>query len=99
MLVPHQQITERGFAAVMDGSPLIAMSVTEQGSIAKAVALEHLPDDPISLTGGGFDTEDGAYADTVRAVLANEIGKAPARTSSSSGHTSPLSPGTLRAPR
>ncbi|MBO4165366.1 anthranilate synthase family protein [Micromonospora antibiotica] len=73
VLVPHQQITERGFTAVMDGSPLITLSVTEQGSMTRAEAFEHLPDDPISLTNGGFDTDDGSYADTVRAVLANEI--------------------------
>lgn len=74
VLVPHQQITERGFAAAADGSPLLAMSVTDQGQIATAEALRYLPDEPITLTGGRFDTEDDAYADTVRAVLDNEIG-------------------------
>ncbi|WP_405588425.1 anthranilate synthase family protein [Streptomyces sp. NBC_01092] len=74
VLVPHQQITERGFAAAADGSPLLAMSVTDQGQIATSEALRHLPDEPITLAGGRFDTEDDAYADTVRAVLANEIG-------------------------
>ncbi|MGW6721299.1 anthranilate synthase family protein [Streptomyces sp. NPDC054995] len=74
VLVPHQQITERGFAAVADGSPLLAMSVTEQGRITVPEALRALPDDPIALTGGRFTTDDEAYADTVRAVLDNEIG-------------------------
>ncbi|MFI7019196.1 anthranilate synthase family protein [Streptomyces sp. NPDC050164] len=74
VLVPHQQITERGFAAAEDGSPLLAMSVTDQGRIATSEALRCLPDEPIALTGGRFDTEDDAYADTVRAVLDNEIG-------------------------
>ncbi|MFF4568267.1 anthranilate synthase family protein [Streptomyces sp. NPDC001410] len=74
VLVPHQQITERGFAAAADGSPLLAMSVTHQGQIATSEALKSLPDEPITLTGGRFDTEDDAYADTVRAVLDNEIG-------------------------
>ncbi|TDC02146.1 phenazine-specific anthranilate synthase component I [Micromonospora fluostatini] len=74
VLVPHQQITERGFAAAADGSPLLTMSVTKQGRIGTAEALRHLPDEPIALTGGWFDTEDDAYADTVRAVLDNEIG-------------------------
>lgn len=74
VLVPHQQITERGFVAAADGSPLIAMSVTDQGQIATPDALRSLPDEPITLDGGHFDTEDEAYADTVRAVLDNEIG-------------------------
>ncbi|MEU0369308.1 anthranilate synthase family protein [Streptomyces sp. NPDC006283] len=74
VLVPHQQITERGFAAAADGSPLLVMSVTDQGQIATSDALRCLPDEPIALTGGRFDTEDNAYADTVRAVLDNEIG-------------------------
>ncbi|MFE4535251.1 anthranilate synthase family protein [Streptomyces scopuliridis] len=74
VLVPHQQITERGFAAVEDGSPLLAMSVTDQGQITTSEALRSLPDDPIALTGGHFDADDEAYAETVRAVLDNEIG-------------------------
>ncbi|MER6014412.1 chorismate-binding protein [Streptomyces bluensis] len=74
VLVPHQQITERGFAAAADGSPLLAMSVTDQGEITTSEALSSLPDEPITLTDGRFDTEDDAYADTVRAVLDNEIG-------------------------
>jgi len=74
VLVPHQQITERGFAAATDGSPLLAMLVTDQEQIATADVLRFLPDEPIVLSGGRFDTADDAYADTVRAVLENEIG-------------------------
>ncbi|MFF7313779.1 chorismate-binding protein [Streptomyces sp. NPDC008137] len=74
VLVPHRQITERGFAAAEDGSPLLAMEVTDQGQISTSDALRALPDEPITLTGGHFDTDDEAYADTVRTVLDNEIG-------------------------
>lgn len=74
VVVPHQQVAERGFAAAADGSPLLAMSVTEQGQITMSEALTSLPDEPIALSGGRFDTDDEAYADTVRAVLDNEIG-------------------------
>jgi 2-amino-4-deoxychorismate synthase len=74
VLVPHQQVVERGFTAVPDGSPLLVMSVTDQGEIAASDALRYLPDEPITLTGGHFDIDDDTYADTVRAVLANEIG-------------------------
>ncbi|MEU0626295.1 anthranilate synthase family protein [Streptomyces sp. NPDC005989] len=74
VLVPHQQITERGFAAAEDGSPLLAMSVTDHGQISTADALRALPDEPITLTDGHFDTDDEAYAETVRTVLDDEIG-------------------------
>ncbi|WP_371565652.1 anthranilate synthase family protein [Streptomyces canus] len=74
VLVPHQQITERGFVAAEDGSPLLAMSVTDHGQVSTSDALRALPDEPITLTGGRFDTDDEAYAATVRAVLDNEIG-------------------------
>ncbi|MCX5077795.1 anthranilate synthase family protein [Streptomyces sp. NBC_00424] len=74
VVLPHQQVTERGFAAAQDSSPLLAMSVTDQGQISASEALRSLPDEPITLTGGRFDTDDEAYADTVRAVLDNEIG-------------------------
>lgn len=74
ILVPHQQIAERGFTAAADGSPLVVMSVTDQGEIATSEALTLLPDEPITLEGGYFDIEDDAYAETVRAVLQNEIG-------------------------
>ncbi|MEU6894895.1 anthranilate synthase family protein [Streptomyces sp. NPDC046557] len=74
VLVPHQQIAERGFAAAADGSPLLAMSITDQSQITMSEALESLPDEPIALTGGRFDADDATYADTVRAVLDNEIG-------------------------
>jgi phenazine biosynthesis protein phzE len=74
VLVPYQQVTERGFAAPADGSPLIVMSVTGQSEIALPEALRRLPDVPINLTGSHFDIDDDTYAETVRAVLANEIG-------------------------
>ncbi|MEU8543242.1 anthranilate synthase family protein [Streptomyces sp. NPDC048717] len=74
VLVPHRQIAERGFAATDDGSPLLALSVTDQGWITASEALRRLPDEPITLSGGHFDTDDETYADTVRAVLDNEIG-------------------------
>lgn len=74
VLVPHQQIRERGFAAVEDNAPLIAMTVNDQGQIPVGDAMAILPDEPIHLSGGRFDIEDDEYADTVRSVLADEIG-------------------------
>lgn len=74
VLVPHRQITERGFATVEDDSPLLAMQVTHQGTVSTSEALRILPDEPITLADGRFDIDDEAYADIVRAVLDSEIG-------------------------
>ncbi|MFF1908120.1 anthranilate synthase family protein [Kitasatospora sp. NPDC058218] len=74
-VVPYRQITERGFACADDGEPLIAMTVTDQGVLPLAEVLRRLPDVPITLAGGHFDVADEAYADTVRRVIADEIGQ------------------------
>ncbi|MEV0533896.1 anthranilate synthase family protein [Kitasatospora sp. NPDC050463] len=74
-VVPYRQITERGFACADDGEPLIAMTVTDQGVLPLAEVLRRLPDVPITLAGGHFDVADEAYADTVRRVVADEIGQ------------------------
>ncbi|MEV8435839.1 anthranilate synthase family protein [Actinosynnema sp. NPDC051121] len=74
-LLPYRQITERGFACADDGSPLLAMAVSERAALPLADVLDRLPDTPIELTGGHFDLDDDGYADVVRAVLADEIGR------------------------
>ncbi|MFF9839871.1 anthranilate synthase family protein [Streptomyces sp. NPDC013740] len=73
-LVPYRQIAERGFAAPDDGEPLIAMRVTEQAAVPLDEVLRGLPDRSIDLVGGHFDVPDDLYADTVRRVIADEIG-------------------------
>ncbi|MGH3804276.1 MAG: phenazine-specific anthranilate synthase component I, partial [Pseudonocardiaceae bacterium] len=74
-IVPYRQIIERGFACPDDGEPLIAMTITDQGVLPVAEALRRLPDAPIELADGHFDVDDAAYADTVRRVVADEIGE------------------------
>ena len=74
-LLPYRQITERGFACVDDGSPLLAMAVSERASVPLDDVLDRLPDTPIELTGGHFDLDDDGYAGIVRSVLADEIGR------------------------
>ncbi|WP_344344508.1 anthranilate synthase family protein [Kitasatospora putterlickiae] len=74
-LVPYRQIAERGFEAPDDGTPLLALSVTEQAVLPLAELLVRLPDGPIELTGGGFEPGDEEYAQTVRRVVAEEIGE------------------------
>ncbi|MFE4830165.1 anthranilate synthase family protein [Streptomyces sp. NPDC056672] len=74
-IVPYRQIAERGFTCADDGEPLIAMTVTGQGLLPVGEALRRLPDVPIALADGHFDVDDDTYADTVRRVIADEIGE------------------------
>ncbi|MBD0675853.1 anthranilate synthase family protein [Streptomyces sp. CBMA156] len=73
-LVPYRQIRERGFEAHDDGTPLQALSVTEQHTLPLAELTAALPELPVSLADGGFDVDDDAYAAIVRRVIQDEIG-------------------------
>ncbi|MFK3789057.1 anthranilate synthase family protein [Pseudomonas piscis] len=73
-LIPYRQIAERGFEAVDDQSPLLAMNITEQQSIGIEQLLQLLPDEPIQLDSERFDLSDESYAEIVSQVIANEIG-------------------------
>ncbi|MFJ4679438.1 anthranilate synthase family protein [Kitasatospora sp. NPDC088783] len=74
-LVPYAQIRERGFAARQDGTPLRALSVAEQYALPLAEVLTALPDTPVELRGGEFDLDDEEYAEIVRRVVRDEIGR------------------------
>ncbi len=74
-VVPYRQIAERGFACPDDGAPLLALTVTAQDTVRVADALARIPDVPITLSGGRFDVDDDAYAEVVRRVVADEIGR------------------------
>lgn len=73
-VIPYRQVTERGYACVDDGTPMLELRVTARGVLSLAEAVDLLPDDDFRLTDGGFDIDDPAYAQTVRDVQANEIG-------------------------
>ncbi|REF00822.1 anthranilate synthase family protein [Thermomonospora umbrina] len=75
VVVPYRQITERGFACVDDGSPLIAMTVTGQRTVPTVEALPRLPQVATPLSDGHFDVDDETYAQTVRRVLKEVIGR------------------------
>jgi phenazine biosynthesis protein phzE len=74
-IVPFRQLTERGFACVDDGSPLIAMRITEQAVLPVHEVLARIPVVPIKLANGHFDVEDDTYAETVRRIIDEEIGE------------------------
>jgi 2-amino-4-deoxychorismate synthase len=73
-VIPFRQVSERGFACRDDREPILAMTVTSQFSIPLTEALHRLPAESLALTGAGFDIDDSRYADTVRKVIAEEIG-------------------------
>ena len=74
-VVPFRQVGERGFDCADDGSPLIAMTITEQAALPLRQALERLPDDSIELVGGHFDVDDSTYAGMVERIITDEIGQ------------------------
>lgn len=73
-LVPYRQIAERGFTGHDDGTPLVALSVTRQETAPLAAVLQRLPDVSIDTSGARFDVDDDSYAETVRRIIADEIG-------------------------
>ncbi|GGK75891.1 anthranilate synthase family protein [Mangrovihabitans endophyticus] len=73
-LVPFRQLAERGYHCHDDGEPLAAMTVRECRIIDRAALIARLPDEPITVTGGGFDVDDDSYAATVRRIIDHEIG-------------------------
>nr|UPA71909.1 anthranilate synthase component 1, pyocyanine specific [Streptomyces sp.] len=73
-VVPYRQITERGFAATDDGTPLVALSVTGQERIPLADALRRIPQVPTVLADARFDVDDETYQQIVRTVVDEVIG-------------------------
>ncbi|MFE9747245.1 anthranilate synthase family protein [Saccharothrix saharensis] len=74
-VVPFRQIRERGYVHRDDGEPLLALTVADQAVLALPDVLRRLPDVPLELARGRFDTDDESYAEIVRRVLADEIGE------------------------
>jgi 2-amino-4-deoxychorismate synthase len=75
VVVPYRQLAERGYRCVDDGSPLIAMRVTEQAVLPVHEVLARIPVVPIKLTNGHFDVDDDGYADIVKRIIGEEIGE------------------------
>jgi phenazine biosynthesis protein phzE len=74
-LVPFRQVVERGFECHDDGAPLRCLVVSEHASFPRDEALASLPSAPIPLADAGFDIPDEDYAEIVRRVIADEIGR------------------------
>lgn len=74
VLLPYRQIIERGFTCRDDGEPLLGMVIDEQAVADFDTTLARLPDLPVTVHGGRFDSSDDEYADIVDTVIRMEIG-------------------------
>ena len=72
-VVPFRQIRERGFDAVDDGVPLLALRADERVLIHLDDLIERLPDGPQTFVDTGYDVPDAEYEQIVRSVLDHEI--------------------------
>ncbi|MFJ5265719.1 anthranilate synthase family protein [Streptomyces sp. NPDC088387] len=75
VLVPYRQITERGYGCADDHTPLLAMQVGARQLMSVGEARRRIADSAIRLVGGAFDIDDDTYAQTVRRVIAEEVGE------------------------
>ncbi|ANJ28786.1 chorismate-binding protein [Agromyces aureus] len=73
-LVPFRQVRERGFDAHDDGAPIRCLVVRERAELAVAEAIDVLPRHPIAVD-LDVDASDEAYAEIVRRVIDDEIGR------------------------
>jgi phenazine biosynthesis protein phzE len=73
--VPYRQIAERGFDCRDDAAPLLAMRVKARQELSLQQALAELPREPVHMSGARFDVDDREYAESVRRVLKEEIGR------------------------
>ena len=74
-LVPYRQVVERGFECHDDAAPLRCLVVAEHTHLPRAEVMAALPTAPVPLHDAGFGIADAEYADIVRTVIADEIGR------------------------
>ncbi|MEJ7741838.1 MAG: chorismate-binding protein [Nocardioidaceae bacterium] len=76
VFVPYRQISERGFEAHDDETPLASMVIRDHREIPLEELLPQLPDLVVETLGeSAFDIDDDAYAEMVGNVIRDEIGK------------------------
>ncbi|MDR1799433.1 MAG: chorismate-binding protein [Bifidobacteriaceae bacterium] len=74
-LVPFRQIAERGFDVVDDAAPLRCLVATSRQTVDLAELLAELPGAAPAFQAEGFDIDDQAYAEQVKTVIREEIGR------------------------
>ncbi|MFF3287485.1 anthranilate synthase family protein [Streptomyces sp. NPDC003023] len=74
-LIPFRQIAERGFDVTDDGTPLSVLVADEYHELPLGEVLTALPRHAVRVEDGEFDVDDEAYANVVRRVVEDEIGR------------------------
>ncbi|MEQ9744077.1 anthranilate synthase family protein [Pectobacterium actinidiae] len=74
LVAPYRQITERGYSAIDDHKPLIAIAITDYNTVPLHKALTCLPSVTVNVKNAHFTPSDEEYARTVAEVIQNEIG-------------------------
>ena len=73
--VPFRQVTERGFVAHDDSTPLAVVEIATERELPLEELLAALPDEEVAFEdAGGFDTSDEDYAAVVAQIIREEIG-------------------------
>ncbi len=73
--VPFRQVTERGFVAHDDGTPLAVVDIETEREVLIEELIAALPDEEVTFEDpGGFDTSDEDYAGVVARIIRDEIG-------------------------
>ncbi len=73
--VPFRQVSERGFVAHDDGTPLAVVTIETEREVPLDELIESLPDEEVAFEDeGGFDTSDEDYASVVERIIRDEIG-------------------------
>jgi len=76
LAIPFRQAAERGFEVHDDGTPLAVVHLDAEHTVALAELLDVLPDEEVAFEDpGGFETSDEEYGETVRRIIADEIGR------------------------
>ncbi|AWL37952.1 MULTISPECIES: anthranilate synthase family protein [unclassified Streptomyces] len=74
-LVPFRQIAERGFDVRDDGTPLAVLTADEYVELPLEEVLAALPAHAVRVEDGAFDVPDDRYAEIVRRIVEDEIGR------------------------
>ncbi len=74
-LVPFRQVRERGFHCRDDGTPLRCLLVRSREVLTSEQALDELPATEVAVRDAAFDLDDDAYAEVVKRVVGQEIGR------------------------
>lgn len=75
VLLPYRLISERGFDAVDDGTPLVAIKIDRHEQVSVEDVIDKIPSLSVETVNSGFDIDDQQYMSLVQAILDDEISR------------------------